>query len=70
MMSIDAINALSTAAGPAETQAARTLPRSDFSAAIDRGVHTVDVTLKNADQLVRAMAAGQDVATHDVMMSL
>ncbi|HBK46558.1 MAG TPA: flagellar hook-basal body complex protein FliE [Xanthomonadaceae bacterium] len=69
-MGIEAIAALGAAAGPAEAQASMAVPRSDFAAVVGQGVQGVDGTLKNADQLVRALAAGQDVATHDVMISL
>ncbi|HBZ46972.1 MAG TPA: flagellar hook-basal body complex protein FliE [Stenotrophomonas sp.] len=69
-MAIDAIAALGAAAAPAEMQGTTAVPRSDFAAAIGQGVQGVDEALRSADQMVRAVAAGQDVATHDVMISL
>ncbi|MQP74727.1 flagellar hook-basal body complex protein FliE [Stenotrophomonas sp. MYb238] len=69
-MSIEAIGALGTSAGVAETQASARIAHADFSAVVGLGLEGVDGALKGADQTVRAVAAGQEIATHDVMISL
>ncbi len=71
-MSIEAIAALSsmsaTQAAPLVT-AART-EASDFAALLGEGLAKTDAGLKAADQNLRAMAAGEVQAPHDVMISM
>lgn len=43
---------------------------TDFSQMIGEGVSKLDSTLKVADEQIRAMAAGKEVAVHDVMISM
>jgi flagellar hook-basal body complex protein FliE len=69
-MSIDAIAALG-AASITEAQTSTILPpRADFGAAIERGLASTNEALQSADQNVRLLASGQEIATHDVMISL
>lgn len=42
----------------------------DFAPALMGGLDSVDAALKSADQQVRLLASGQEVAPHDVMISL
>lgn len=69
-MTIDAIAALG-AASLSEAQASTIPPpRADFGAAIERGLASTNQALQAADQNVRLLASGQEIATHDVMISL
>ncbi|MGH8050446.1 MAG: flagellar hook-basal body complex protein FliE [Arenimonas sp.] len=58
------INVLPTIAQPQMTNA------TDFSQMLGEGVGKLDSSLKVADQQLRAMAAGKEVAVHDVMISM
>ncbi|PZQ34117.1 MAG: flagellar hook-basal body complex protein FliE [Stenotrophomonas acidaminiphila] len=44
--------------------------RIDFGAVVSQGVGSVDNALSVADQQVRVLAAGQEIAPHEVMISL
>lgn len=72
-MSIDAIQALgalvstNAPAAPMRTDAA---PQLDFGRMLGEGISKVDNGLQAADVQLRAMAAGQDVQVHDVMISM
>lgn len=71
-MSIDAIGAvlpagLSQVAATAPTQNAAA---ADFGQLLGDGLSRLDSSLQSADTQLRAMAAGQDVPVHDVMISL
>lgn len=70
-MSIDAI--ASVASAPAAVRSSLPATASggvDFAALVGTNVSQVDQGLKLADQNLRALAAGQDVAVHDVMISM
>ncbi len=43
---------------------------TDFSQMLGDGISKLDTSLKVADQQLRAMAAGKEVAVHDVMISM
>lgn len=45
-------------------------PQADFGVALSQGIRTVDESLRTADQQVRLLASGQQVAPHDVMISM
>jgi flagellar hook-basal body complex protein FliE len=68
-MSIEAISAIGMAS-PTEVAESVAPPRADFSAVVGQGVGAVDEALKVADQQVRILASGQEIAPHDVMISL
>jgi flagellar hook-basal body complex protein FliE len=68
-MSIEAISAVGMAS-PVEVAESVTPPRADFNAVVGQGVGAVDEALKVADQQVRILASGQEIAPHDVMISL
>lgn len=68
-MTIEAISAIGTAS-MAEVTETSSLPRADFNAVVGQGVGAVDEALKTADQQVRILASGQEIAPHDVMISL
>ncbi len=69
-MSIDAIGAIasdtlrSTAIVSAPTQ------KTDFAQMLGSGLAGVDASLKAADGQLRALAAGQAIPLHDVMISM
>ncbi len=58
------INVLPNITQPQTTNA------TDFSQMLGEGVSKLDSSLKVADQQIRAMAAGKEVAVHDVMISM
>jgi len=71
-MSIEAISALtsvaaSQSAAPLSTAAS---PQADFGRMLGEGIAKLDTSLQAADSQLRAMAAGKDVAVHDVMLSM
>jgi flagellar hook-basal body complex protein FliE len=71
-MSIEAIGAIgaSSLAGVAPTLASPAAPAADFGQLLGDGISKLDKGLQVADQQLRALAAGQDVAVHDVMISM
>lgn len=72
-MSIEAIGAIgSTAALDApRTQAFNVGPTgADFATLVGDGVSRADASIKQADSQLRALAAGQDVPLHDVILSI
>lgn len=68
-MTIEAVAAI-TVTSMAEVTESSPLPRADFNASLGQGVSAVDGALKVADQQVRVLASGQEIAPHDVMISL
>lgn len=68
-MSIDAISAIGAGMGLEASQTAIPVQR-DFGPALAGGLQSVDGALKSADQQVRLLASGQEIAPHDVMISL
>lgn len=73
-MSIDAIGAIapSLISLDAVSTASRhgASPAADFGRLLGDGLSRLDDNLQSADSQLRAMAAGQDVPVHDVMVSL
>jgi flagellar hook-basal body complex protein FliE len=69
-MSIDAIAAIGSAPMAVRPTAVGTAPATDFASLVSNGLEKVDQGLKAADGNLRALAAGQDVAVHDVMISM
>lgn len=43
---------------------------ADFSQMLSEGVSKLDSSLKVADQQLKAMAAGKEIAVHDVMITM
>lgn len=74
-MTIEAIGALMpsalshVSAVPAAAPA-QSAPAADFGQWLGDGLSRLDSSLQSADSQLRAMAAGQDVPVHDVMISL
>ena len=68
-MMIDAIGAASMAVPQAviKPESAATI---DFGQMLGEGIAKMDSGLQAADTQLRAMAAGKDVAVHDVMISM
>jgi flagellar hook-basal body complex protein FliE len=66
---IEAISAIGTnaLANVAKPQAAAA---TDFSQMLGDGISKLDTNLKVADEQLRAMAAGKEVAVHDVMITM
>lgn len=69
-MAIDAINALSPIPAQLQAGAPMQLASADFRGLLDGGLAQVDQGLKAADQQVRALAAGHEIAPHEVMISM
>lgn len=70
-MSIDAIAALSAAAMPAAPVSAPARTEGvDFATILEGGLARTDAGLKAADQNLRAMAAGEALPPHEVMISM
>lgn len=69
MTGIEPIAALGAGQG-AEKPAGAVSVQGDFGPALAGGLGAVDAALQKADQQVRLLAAGQEVAPHDVMISL
>ena len=69
-MALDAIAAISGAPAPMQTHAAPGTGGTDFRNMLDAGLAQVDQGLKAADQQVRALAAGEEIAPHEVMISM
>jgi len=71
-MSIEAIGAATavSALAPQTLAPAASTPASDFGQLIGNGIAKLDSGLQVADQQLRAMAAGKEVAVHDVMISM
>ena len=69
-MAIEAIPAITALASAPQAMSAESAASTDFRSLLDGGLAQVDQGLKAADQQVRALAAGQEVAPHEVMISL
>ncbi|WP_434990883.1 flagellar hook-basal body complex protein FliE [Xanthomonas melonis] len=69
-MAIEAIGAI----GPAQVETlgapAAATEGVNFADVVARGISGADSAIQTADQQMRAMAAGQEVAPHDLMISL
>ena len=68
-MMIEPIGA-ATAVAPQAIAVPQSAPATDFGQMLSEGISKVDSGLQVADQQLRAMAAGKDVAVHDVMISM
>ncbi|TNJ33237.1 flagellar hook-basal body complex protein FliE [Arenimonas terrae] len=68
MYPMEAVAAISGVAEVAPNPGARV--GTDFSTALASGLSRVDVSLRAADAGVRALAAGEGVALHDVMITM
>jgi len=71
-MTIEAIGAVSAISAMAPQNLAQVAgtPASDFGQLLGNGIAKLDSGLQVADQQLRAMAAGKEVAVHDVMISM
>ncbi|WDM67824.1 flagellar hook-basal body complex protein FliE [Xanthomonas cucurbitae] len=69
-MAIEAISAVSLGPSKAVDLVPSLANGVDFSGVVARGVAEADAAVQTADQKIRAMAAGQEVAPHDLMISL
>lgn len=69
-MALDAIAAISGALVPAQSPPTTSTVGTDFRNALDAGLAQVDQGLKAADHQVRALAAGEEIAPHEVMISM
>lgn len=68
-MSIDAIAPIGADIAPT-TEIAPQVPAVDFMRGIAEHVGRVDASLRAAEGRITALAAGQDVAVHDVMIAM
>jgi len=55
---------------PMRNQAIETHAGADFAHAIGEQLNQVDASLSQADTAARALAAGRDIPTHDVMIAM
>jgi len=69
-MAIDAIDAVSPMPTQLQVGAPAQMASADFRSVLDGGLAQVDQGLKAADQQVRALAAGHEIAPHEVMISM
>lgn len=69
MIAIDAISAFSEDVAPT-ARIAQPMPGADFMHSIASHVGHVDASLRTAETQLTALAAGKDVALHDVMISM
>jgi flagellar hook-basal body complex protein FliE len=67
---IGAVGALSGAAAPATLATAAPTAGADFAQLIGDGLAKLDTGLQAADTQLRSLAAGKEVAMHDVMISM
>lgn len=69
-MALDAIAAVSGALAPMQSPSTTGTVGTDFRNVLDAGLAQVDQGLKAADHQVRALAAGEEIAPHEVMISM
>lgn len=69
-MAVDAVAAISGAFAPMQATATAGALGADFRNVLDAGLAQVDQGLKAADQQVRALAAGEEIAPHELMISM
>ncbi|QBG97558.1 flagellar hook-basal body complex protein FliE [Xanthomonas oryzae] len=69
-MAIEAIGAIGSAQIEALGAPVAATGGANFGDVVARGVSGADSAIQTADQQMRAMAAGQEVAPHDLMISL
>lgn len=70
-MSIEAITAVAAqAVTPPLTSPSASVSAADFGAMIGNGITQADQGVKAADQSLRALAAGENIPLHDVMISM
>lgn len=67
---IGALGAIAPVALPVSAPVTSSAPAADFGALLGDGIARMDADLKAADHQLRAMAAGENVAVHDVMISM
>lgn len=61
---------LADAVPPLMTPSRQITTNVDFGALVTQGLNSVDNSLAAADQKVRILASGDEIATHDVMISM
>lgn len=70
-MTIEAISGIAAPAASALELSDRTTTASvDFSSVLGNGLQTLNTNLNASDQVLRSMAAGEDVPLHDVMITM
>lgn len=67
---ISPIEPVTSAAIPVERASTNTVQGSDFLSWVGHGLSQVDASLRAADRQVLAMAAGESVSVHDVMIAM
>ena len=68
-MTIEPIGAIASAAPPS-LAAPQATPTADFGQLLGDGIAKLDSGLQAADQQLRTLVAGKEVAVHDVMISM
>ena len=69
-MSIDAIGGIGSPIRSLIEQGPAAAPKADFAHLLTDGIGRVDADLVRADRAMAALAAGEDIAVHDLMLSL
>lgn len=69
-MALDAIAAISGAFAPTQSAPTASMVGTGFQKLLDAGLAQVDQGLKAADHQVRALASGEEIAPHEVMISM
>ena len=69
-MMIDAIGSSAAVVAPQPSAKMQQTEPMDFGRLLGEGISKMDSGLQAADTQLRAMAAGKDVAVHDVMISM
>lgn len=69
-MAIEALSAVGTDVARSAAIRPSATTGSDFMAMLDAGLSRVDQSLRSADLQLRGLAAGEDIAVHDVMISM
>lgn len=69
-MSIDAISAISADLMPSNAIQTGAVRGADFLSVLGDGLTRVDSSIQAADTQLRALAAGQDIRIHDLMITM
>ena len=69
-MALEALAAISSASASMQSTASSNAVGSDFRNVLDAGLSQVDQGLKAADHQIRVLASGEEIAPHEVMISM
>lgn len=69
-MTLEALAAISSASASMQSTASSNAMGPDFRNVLDAGLSQVDKGLKAADHQIRVLASGEEIAPHEVMISM